>query len=312
MQLDPIPDGVCSDVVLKLNEQQFVFVSDDVDWEGFYIYNLHLQEFVRWIEYPPDTKKLEYCLQFDAIRNILYCTGYNIPIFMIDIQDCKLKTKTTLIEGGMGTILNVNGTIHLIGGIYSDKHLVLNHDTRDVSEIYNFETPLDLDISLIHVYSKEMMLMIEGRNIWKYKLNTQKWEKNIKLPFDHQALSPILTSDEKYIIISTHDGGGIFVLDISSDDYLLFQSDIRIPWKQSHLMTKTGGLKDELLVTGWIRSKFKSSAFQGTPQPPMYLMTTISQWYSQEELHCIDPYSKQHFIIKIKHIFSSLNAFKRM
>ena len=150
--------------------------------------------------------------------------------------------------------------------------------------------------------------MITGQCIWRYSLNMKQWKSIGKLPFFLERQSGILTSDEKFIILSCDSLRRIYGLEISDDKCLLHQSSIVNPWKGDYRMVITGGLKDEMLVCGWIRHQFQ--AYQYIPEPPMYLMKLIAQWYNQEEIHCIEVYSKRHFTINIKHIICSFQPIK--
>ena len=65
-----------------------------------------------------------------------------------------------------------------------------------------------------------------------------------------------------------------------------------------------GGLKDKLLISGWIKKLYKL--------PPLEILEIIQAFYSQESIHWIersdneDRKENNHFVINMKHILSSL------
>ena len=140
--------------------------------------------------------------------------------------------------------------------------------------------------------------------VWKYHLKTTKWMKIMRLPFFHDAQTVLLTSDERYIIVS--DLHSLYGLEITENNYKLYESPVKVPSVEAQFMTMIGGVRDELLVIGWIKLLFKSSEFKYMEEPPKYLKVLISQWYSQEEIHFIGKATRRHFTISMKHIVSSL------
>ena len=206
-----------------------------------------------------------------------------------------------------GTLLNVNGQLHLIG---NNKHWIWNNKTEEFCVIHDFQHELDdnSDVSLINIPSNGMLIMIAGFDdqensfVWKFCIKTRKWMKIQKLPFLHEGGTAVSTSDEKYIIIS--DSEYIHVLEMKQ--FKLYQSSLKVPSIEPQIMKRVGGYKDVLLVTGWIKSLFKSSEFQFIQEPPMYLKKLISQWFRQEEIHWLGKISKRHFVVHVKDILSSL------
>lgn len=317
-ELKPIPDGVTTHLVYKLNEQQLIFASDGCRWNGLYVHNLHLQEFREYIQYPNFFYNTQHCLQFDSSSNRFYGSAYMAPFFSIDLDEGKFVAWDPLIgirnplKGrGCGNLLNVNGDIHLIGGYDNNKHLVWNEEIRNFSEIHKFKFGL-VGTIVLYVPKKDIIIMIRGccetddNILWEYGVKTKKWRKNKIWKFRQQIQCAVLTTDEKYIIMSSIKSQYIHVLRI--DDYEFYRSSVKIPCTQPHFIVQTGGIKDHVLVVGWIKWVFKSSEFRFMEEPPMYLMTLISHWYNNEQIHWIGKYYDRHFVIDIKHIFSSLTV----
>lgn len=354
LDLVQMEDGITTDTVFKLNEQQFIFPANGTkNFHGLYCYNLHSRQFKEFFSFSDSVREIGYCLQFDSTKNRLYGTSSKSPMFIIDLNEGKLiewktikswhqiKTGSTpLIENhcGNGNLLNVDGNIHLIGGYHNYIHFIWNERTKNFSPTHNFRSKMEdqmhyyddyihdtTHLSVIHVPIRGIIVMIGGIDIiwsddpdahdaninnivWVYHLDTNKWEKITILPFEHAHQSLVMTSDEKYIILSPTNLPYVHALDL--DDYSVYQSSIMMPFIEPNFMVKTGGLKDELLVVGWIKSLFQSEGFQYMEMPPMYLMTLIAQWYSQEEVHWIGKCCDRHFTINMKKILSSLSLYQ--
>ena len=326
MESDTIPHNVATDTCFKLNEQQLIFASTNTDkdaWDGLYVYQLHLGEFKQFIQYPRNVDVTEYCLVFDSTKNRLYGTGaWRESMFIIDMNNGnefisvrwnqKPQIGSQRHEGTCGTLLNVNGEIHLIGGYKSSKHLVWNDKTNTFLKIYDFGTDLFwVNLSLVYIPTKGIIIFILGdpnhddKNfVWEYVSKTRKWRKVMNLPFCHNKQSSFLTSNERYIIMSSAFGGQIYGLDV--ENYKLYQSEIETPWDEAHFFIKTGGLKDQLLIVGWIRYMFKYYDFGHLKEAPIDLMMLIASYYSQEVIHWIGKHSERHLTIDIRHILSSL------
>jgi len=98
----------------------------------------------------------------------------------------------------------------------------------------------------------------------------------------------------------------IHILDILNlDAFVLKESTIKCPMSGRHKIFRIGGgLKDELLINGWIKKLYKLA--------PLDIVEVIQAFYSQESIHWIQrsnnwgTIKKKHFAIDIKDILSSL------
>ena len=175
-------------------------------------------------------------------------------------------------------------------------------------------------MSLLHVPSKHMMLMIGGTishkplGIWKFCLIAQEWTKLPNLDFNHKYVDSVLSSNEDYILITRGAvSDKISVLDIRDEnEYKLRECKIKLPKVGKCLIVRMGGIKDEILTIGWIKELFKTKQFKKLALPPPYLMKMISLYYNQEMLHWFydensyyDDAIHRHQAIKLKHILSS-------
>ena len=110
-----------------------------------------------------------------------------------------------------------------------------------------------------------------------------------------------LTSDEKYVIIA---GGNsittIHVLEICGDDqFVLKKSKVQVPKIGPCRVFMTGGIKDKLLVNGYLRRIMINI--------PTDLLNEIMTWFSVEMLHWIQFASykehRSHLAIPVCKIF---------
>ena len=204
IERDSIPDGVTTRVLCKLNEQQFIFASDKDQYNGLYVYYIHSGKFQKLFEYPKKMKS-EFSLRFNASNNMLYCTGYKYPMFLIDMKQNKImRWKKT--DCFAARLLSINGQIHLIGGWKTHRHLKWHDESQCFSEMFDFGKNLgyDVDISAVYVPTKgEIVMIVYGEEniiIWKFSFKIIQWKEIIRFPFeDHMVESISLTSDEKYV-----------------------------------------------------------------------------------------------------------------
>ena len=181
--------------------------------------------------------------------------------------------------------------------------------------------------STVYVPSQQIILVIGGEDdgemigfIWKYDICSNKWSKVNGIKFDFWWTSAVLTSNEEYVVISgglDEDYEGIdkiHVLDIRNKrNYVLRECSIKCPMNGHHPIIRSGGgLKDELLVIGWIKHLFNCSSFNDMALPPTYIMQLISMWHYQETIHWLeweyrdDKKKANHFGVKLKSILLSI------
>ena len=82
---------------------------------------------------------------------------------------------------------------------------------------------------------------------------------------------------------------------------------MRCPETGHNPIVITGGLKDEILVIGWIREFTQSAENQDPGILPSDLIQLILRWHSQEEIHWIeygnDLIEREHHVISTQDIF---------
>ena len=80
------------------------------------------------------------------------------------------------------------------------------------------------------------------------------------------------------------------------------KSSICLPHKESSNIINTaitGGYKDEILVTGYVKCVFKMVEFKKLILPPVYIIQIIERYFNVETLHWIYHVDEdnQHFAI---------------
>lgn len=175
-------------------------------------------------------------------------------------------------------------------------------------------------INTIGIPSKHMILQFreDPSYIRKYCFFTKKWSEIQGLPQrkDHQFRfkSATLTSDENQVVIFAVEYRAnkasrqrIVVLDMNHSNGVFLVSDIPCHGLAPKCIMRTGGgLRDEILVIGWVRMVFESSKFKSLLVPPLYLMQSITKWYSTEMIHALDQYDRDHYALRLDVIRSTL------
>ena len=116
-----------------------------------------------------------------------------------------------------------------------------------------------------------------------------------------------------------HNVNSIYVLRIDDFDdpqgFTLNKSLICLPQKRlesSDIVNavKTGGCKDEILVTVYVKLLFKKEQFQELLLPPVYIIQMIERYFGVEMLHWIGEidYKNKHFAIRVKDILTNLES----
>ena len=237
------------------------------------------------------------------------------------------------LSGIIPYLCHVDGNIHIIGGHICSTHHVWNFNKKrneyKLIHQFKFDKQNLMYLSLVHVPSKQMILMIGGSDIhnydkrnyseedkrrrigiWKFCLISQKWTKLqfVGTDFKQANVRCALSSNEDFVIIAggwdniMEESDEIFVLDLrDNNQYKLRKSEIKCPQKgKCGLVTLGGGIQDELLVIGWIKDLFKTINFKHLSLPPMYLIKLIQSWYNQEMIHWLQP--QEHYSIKLKDV----------
>ena len=273
---------------------------------------------------------------FDRHYNTLYlwyCITATNPFMNI----INLSTKTTITKKNafgfqacyLG-FLNVNSVLHMIGGELATKHITWNSIDNKTEELYDFENLIGIKdmfgTKAIYVPSKHMILLIgaisrsndpindhdEYIGIWRYYLKLKKWEKVDNIKFEFYNVTLALNADEDYVIVAGgyHDykeSDKIQVLDIRNEnEYKLMESAVVCPDGGIHNIVITGGgIKNEILVIGWIKKLYESLDSKDLVLPPMDIIKLIVDAYTLEEIQWIKREGNEHYVIALNDILSS-------
>lgn len=328
-----------NDCISILNDHEFIIATlyNETANDGIHKYNINKNAWIQIWEYPHEEKmQIEtMAINRGTEQNKIYlgdCHYKNKRLVMFDTTTNKLSTlKSPWKLKVDSSMVNVNGVFHIIGGYQNSTHVSWNSDNDEFVIMHDFKTNGFNDIfspSTIYVPSKQMILLIGGLcfvtfkmiGIWKFCLKTNKWHKLEGIQLDYYHACPCLTSNEEYIVI----GGGLdkndnymnklYVLDIREDEeYKLKECDIKLPIdKVKHRIVRSGGgIKDEILVVGWIKKQFKDNDLKELSLLPMYMMQLIALWYNQEMIHWFTDHKdaeNNHYCIRLKHILSCMKS----
>ena len=294
----------------------------------------HTDAFYEMLSFCPTAQKLFSVSATRCSQNAkeLYTTLGTLDIMSGQFTATKIKCHGLAMKFSN---IHINGKMHLIGG-EPPSHLKYDEDYQSFETVFDFKKDESFDIRIggattIYVPSKQMIILIGAYDLWPkrfvgvwiYSLVINKWKK---LPIELNTINAaaVLTSDEKNIIIvggncvvesraySTRVNS-IYVLGISDfdkpQDFVMQKSVICLPNEESVNVAITGGYKDEILVTGYVKLLFKMTEFKELRLPPVYIMQIIERYFDVETLHWIDDdmdENTKHFAICVKHILTNL------
>ena len=162
--------------ISKINDDEFVVVPPQSYLRNQFIskYNARTNEWKKLMEYPQDVIISQHGIATNAATNSLYLTTSRSAMLISDIKtgqfDIKYlrnkKSKLVCHGNFRSSLLNVDGTIHLIGGDMNDKHLIWDDDNNEFKEIYEFdrdEVGVRYSPSLIYAKRKQKIFLFGGQ-----------------------------------------------------------------------------------------------------------------------------------------------------
>eukprot|EP01083_Nonionella_stella_P172994 595342_1 len=250
-------------------------------------------------------------IKFDDVGGIVIM---NLKTHTVD-----LIKNIEIVDQVRPPMVSVGDAIHLIGARKHDdlhfckaKHFIWNENGCAFTQLTCFpEFTAINDSAAIYIPQSEKIIHIGGmggkytqysnchhtrllNHIYVYSLKSNTWISLPDFRFEGSLMQLALTSDQRHIIIAGGlDGGSyspptdaIYVLEIrNKDEYVLRKSNIVCPMAGKCHIAITGGIKDEMLVIGYLKRLFNSSEFQTMQLPPFYIMKMIVTCFSVEMLH---------------------------
>ena len=292
--------------------------------QGIYKWSILNDQYSKFLDYPQYlnvTKDGDFNLVTDKTGKVYFITHDYIHVIQQGIWHSfpPIPFDFTLEPGSLAMV-NANGILHLVGGSNNGNHYIWKDEKKEFErkrEIANYRNING--VSLIYVKSKDIIFMIGGHDLesdWKLGIRICKanvWRK-FDLTYFYSYAATTLTQNEEYIIIS---GGHtnkecndcIYVIDIRNDkNYRIEQlHGIRVPKLQTahNIFSFRGGIKQQLLINGFVRNLFKLSEFQDLLFPPNDILQIVYNWYCVEEIHWIETgetNGNDHFTVELSHI----------
>eukprot|EP01084_Bolivina_argentea_P151945 265140_1 len=306
--------------------------------KGIYKYDVHKDAWTKFVEYLKNRRLLYPCMAINSQTNRLYVHSYSDPDYyphwsnpypmnVIDTLNAKFEInkahdQNKTVRGMLKPIvLNVDGTIHLIG---NGHHFTFDDVKNSFVKIYDFDSTRFYESSFygssaIYVPTKQQIFLFSSNGIAVFSVTLGKWKWLQKIQFNFGCCSTVLTSNERYIIVTGRVGKipaqlysqKTSIQVFNTRDFKLHPSSVNCPMPtdpdRTILTFRTGNVfKDGMLVIGWIKSVFKSEKYRHLSLPPTAVIELMVSWYSQEQLHWIhsSDYSSdyKHFAINIRHI----------
>lgn len=310
-----------SDKIAAINTNTFF----GIKWgKGIAAYNDTTNSWTDVISFEESKPIWDNDFAFDIKTNKLYSTGeiYSMVVFNLTTNNIKYYKQNDFDANQsiyIPRLLHIKDKIHFIGGISDTKHYIWNDDLNKYEAIHNLCKQFCQPAS-IYIPRENKVLLIgypgDGlcKYIWKYDIDTLQLE-NLGIPFELDNAAAIMTINQDYIILAggydeygwLSNGGDtlvdmIHILDIRDpDDYKLYRSSIKLPFKEHVSMARTGGgKKAEPLVIGWIKRYYGKYL-------PNDIIKLIIKGYTSETIHCIEwGEQNEHYAINVSDVLSNV------
>lgn len=281
----------------------------------------------------------------DSMSSIYAFELDNMRIYDISTQKWREISDIEHNNKGSGLVqhhmFNVKNEIHFLGGDYNALHQIFDEHNKQLVPIYRFEEfQFILNPFCIHVPSKDMILLIGGTTmgsdvdreygrchdqyiylgIYRFSIRNKEWKRIENIDFAYANCQAVLSDDEKHVIIAAamYDNvEAMYILDLcENNEFKLRKIDFDGPKEATvneYALLKTGGLKDEGLVFGYIKDLYTRNEIMR--MPPIHLMHVIRCFFYQTTVHWIergnpmghlvDPPEYGHWTIPIRRILFS-------
>ena len=312
--------------IIQLNKSHLLLASSS-QTGGIYKWSILNDQYSKFLDYPQNlslTKGDDFNVVRDDETGKLYFIIANI-IHVLE-QGIWYSFQSRSFDVASLAMVNANGLLHLVGGANSRSHYVWKDERKQFEQKSQFVEYSNIDgVSLIYVKSKDVIFMIGGSGkecvgIWNHikPVGIMIWKANVwsslDLDFHYSYAATTLTQNEEYIIISGGSDLGrynnsIYVLDIRDDKYYRLKklNSLRVPKLRTvhNVFSLRGGIKEKLLIMGFVKNLFGSSKFEGVSFPPNDVLQMVYDWYCVEEIHWIETgetNENDHFSVELSHI----------
>ena len=335
IQLASMLKGIKYGALASINQNEFIIAGNHggindkqiSEWQGLCKYNMLRDEWTRFLEYPKKFRLDCPGLVCDEKRQKVYIYDCRKQMCIFDLSIAKMEIFPKFANVGpvYPCLLNVKGSIHLIGGLEAN-HYIWNpldtlHVNKNKSTFQESESKLPDNVEIaqsaaIYIPSKQSILVIGAYDVntrkndisMIYSIESHKWQI-LNITLERRYCEVLLTNDEQFVIIAGGSGeesqqvDTIHILAIQNDQYILHQSSIKLPQSgPPHIALSGNDIQDRLLVNGYVR--------QYMIDYPQVLTDEIKKLYSIEMFHWIEfsdgTVENKHFAIPLHDILQSL------
>lgn len=291
--------SICCYKMLSINEREFLINRGS---EGLLRYDVLSQCCTTFL--PKILKDLIiHSMEFDRTKQRLFllCERWKTKRCLTIVYEYRNGSiKHHPYRGGtilFASMVAVNGIIHKIGGMNAVDHMIWNGQemrwqcNKRQPPFSKFYSEITL-ASLIHVSSKNMLLMIGGDDdgkdigIWKYDIGLDIWTQIKELQFE-PGPQAVLSSDERFVTIGDRNSVHLWILDIRDDNEYTAKKSVAVPdldKSRAYCLVRSGGrMESKHIVSGWINRYIRMSI-------PWDVIEMIAEWYSTEMIHWIARY----------------------
>ena len=287
---------------IKLSDHQFALIPSikpSHTANGIYTYNTTVDDWEKYIDYPPYFQSSGHTAAFDIHNNIMYVINSRGDLY--ECNGNSQKVQLIFEVGGFGSypgLVLINDEFHIFG---KRRHAIYHRKNKTFTEKlipnqYKFYTK-----SVQYLQSKNIILIFSSINmkIYLYSLSNYQWsEKDVPL----LSLSPAIatTFDERFVImIGQTKFDYIWIYDVEKNEFL--QSKIRSPSlgveSRAIVMSDDYVHTHDSLISGFVGESFDGSL-------PLDIIIMIQNCVGGEDLHIIERNGK-HWKIDMRTVLNT-------
>eukprot|EP01084_Bolivina_argentea_P005613 10565_1 len=333
-ELVSLPTGLHYGWMCKLNQYEFLVApstrpliysdywgGDDDDYQkalkGIHKYNVIQNKWSLLVAFIPGAPGIIYHPERKKVY-MFDCNKNNHAIDLISNTMEEIFPADNIYTASHPWLAVIDDNLHTICG---NTHYIWS--IPDFELITESKLPPDVTVAsayIIYVSSRDLILVIGAGYSYDtsdmfmvYNMSKKKWKiyNDIKIKTGHEFVffmrRSVLTSDERYVIMVCANSEKLHVLEICDDQFILYKSKIQVPQIEFTGLAVTSGLKDELLVHGFVRQMMEHKII------PMDVFNEIARWFEVvvvERLHMIEHGSsdeiRKHYAISMNKVLDSM------